>query len=138
MLRLLLAALLVVSAVSVTVPASASNDDPLFVNLISDEGHRVTMALTFSKGQQERGHPITVWLNDKAVLVASKKEQATYAAQQAMLAELMAKGAQVIICPLCMKHYGVSETDLIDGTKVGNPELTGNALFRDDTQTLTW
>jgi intracellular sulfur oxidation DsrE/DsrF family protein len=95
------------------------------------------MALKFSQGQQERGHPITVWLNDKAVLVASK-DDATFAPQRALLAELMAKGAEVIICPFCMQHYGMAETALMEGVKVGNPDLTGAALFRDDTRTLTW
>lgn len=139
LLRPLLAALLVAGALVLQAPpAAAGPTDPLFVNLISEEAHRVTMALTFAKGQQQRGHPITVWLNDRAVLVGSSKQQAAFASQQAQLAELMANGAEVIVCPLCMRHYGVGEGELVAGAKVGNPEMTGNALFRDGTQTLTW
>jgi hypothetical protein len=37
-----------------------------------------------------------------------------------------------------MKKYGVKDSDLIDGVKIGSPELTGNALFKDNTQTLSW
>jgi hypothetical protein len=37
-----------------------------------------------------------------------------------------------------MKHYGVKAADLLPGLKVGNPELTGSLLFKDDTRTLTW
>jgi hypothetical protein len=37
-----------------------------------------------------------------------------------------------------MKHYGVADTDLIEGAKVGNPDLTSSLLFKDDSQTLTW
>jgi intracellular sulfur oxidation DsrE/DsrF family protein len=55
-----------------------------------------------------------------------------------MLADLMGKGAVVMICPMCMKQYGVNESDLLPGLKVGNPELTGAALFKDNTKTLTW
>jgi len=39
---------------------------------------------------------------------------------------------------MCMKHYGVKEADLLPGIKVGNPEVTGGALFKDNTKTLTW
>ena len=44
----------------------------------------------------------------------------------------------MLICPVCMKHYGVKETDLMEGIKVGNPDATGAALFREGTKTLTW
>jgi sulfur relay (sulfurtransferase) complex TusBCD TusD component (DsrE family) len=132
----LLAVLALVAGLAAA-PARAENS-PLFVNLTSDDGHRVTMALSFSKGQLERGHPLTVWLNDKAVLVGAEENAEDFADQQTMLKELMAAGAVVIACPLCMKHYGVEEGDLLDGVKVGNPELTGDALFKDATQTLTW
>jgi len=37
-----------------------------------------------------------------------------------------------------MQHYGVAATDLLPGLKTGNPELTGSALFADNTETLTW
>ena len=81
---------------------------------------------------------MTVFLNDRGVYLGSKAKAEPFAEQQKALAELMGKGAVVIVCPLCMKHYGVAQTDLIPGAQVGNPELTGNALFRDDTRTLTW
>ena len=47
-------------------------------------------------------------------------------------------GTNILVCPMCMKHYGVNEADLLPGLKVGNPELTGNALFADNTKTMTW
>jgi hypothetical protein len=37
-----------------------------------------------------------------------------------------------------MEHYGIETGDLIEGANVGNPDLTGAALFKDDTRTLTW
>ena len=36
-----------------------------------------------------------------------------------------------------MKHYGVMEADLLRGSKVGNPEMTGGALLNDGTRTMT-
>ena len=58
--------------------------------------------------------------------------------QQEVLAELISKGATVIICPMCMKHYGVQESDLLPGLQIGAPEVTGGALFKGNTKTLTW
>lgn len=134
--HLLLALTLCISAIAT--PAFAGDTDPLFVNLTSDDPHRANMAITFGGNQHERGHPLTIFLNDKGVLIGSKASSAKFADHQKALAELMDKGAAVIICPMCMKHYGVKESDLLPGLKVGKPEITGAALFKDNTKTLTW
>jgi len=119
-------------------PALAGDTDPLFVNLTSNDSHRANMAITFGAKQSERGHPLTIFLNDKAVLIGSKTNAGKFAEHQKALADLMGKGATILICPMCMKHYGVKEADLLPGLKIGNPELTGGALFKDNTKTLTW
>jgi sulfur relay (sulfurtransferase) complex TusBCD TusD component (DsrE family) len=118
--------------------AFAGDTDPLFVNMTSDDAHRANMAITFGSNQHERGHPLTIFLNDRGVLVGSKANSDKYATQQKALVALVAKGATVLVCPMCMKHFGVSENDLLPGLKVGKPELTGGALFKDNTKTLTW
>lgn len=119
-------------------PAFAGDTDPLFVNLTTDNPHRVNMAISFGENQLKRGHPLTIFLNDKGVFLASKSRAAKFGSQQKMLGELLGKGAVVLVCPMCMKHYSVKESDLVPGLKVGNPELTGSALFKDKTKTLTW
>ena len=134
--RLLLSMALL--ACMVGTPAFAGGSDPLFVNLTTDDSHRASMAITFGQNQLERGHPLTIFLNDKGVLIGSKSNAAKFPSQQKAIGELMNKGAVVLICPMCMKHYGVKEADLLPGLKVGNPELTGAALFKDNTRTLTW
>lgn len=96
------------------------------------------MALSFSQNQLQRGNPVTVFFNDQGVVVLSKKNAKAFAEHQKLISDLMRKGAQVLACPMCMKHYGVDRADLLDGVKVGNPELTGAALFKDNTKTLTW
>jgi sulfur relay (sulfurtransferase) complex TusBCD TusD component (DsrE family) len=133
----LVAPLFVISAVF-AIPALAGEKDPLFVNMTADQQHRSTMAIQFSKSQFERGHPVTIFLNDKGVLVVSKTNARIYKEQQSALAEIIKQGGVVLVCPMCMKKYGVKESDLIDGAKIGSPDITGNALFKDNTQTLSW
>lgn len=123
---------------SFAMPSAAEAKDPLFINLTSDDPHRANMAITFGANQSGRGHPLTIFLNDKGVLVGAKANASRYGEQQKKLADLMARGATVLVCPMCMKHYGVAEADLLAGAKTASPEATGAALFRDGTRTLTW
>lgn len=119
-------------------PAMAGERDPLFVNMTTDDPHRANMAIVFGKAQMERGHPLTIFLNDKGVFVGSKAHAEKYGEHQKVLSELIGKGATVIACPMCMKHYAIESTDLLTGIQVGKPELTGGALFKDDTKTMSW
>jgi predicted peroxiredoxin len=135
LMRKMFAALVLLGCLA-TMPAAADTRS-LFVNMTSEDAHRADMAMVFSKAMLERGHPVTLWLNDKAVLLASR-QQTEKAPQQKMLSELMGKGVKVIACPMCMKHFGVVEGDLIDGVVIGNPDLTSSLLFKENTQTLTW
>jgi sulfur relay (sulfurtransferase) complex TusBCD TusD component (DsrE family) len=84
------------------------------------------------------GHPLSVFLSDKGVYLGVKSGVAKYPEQQKMLAEIIAKGGTVIMCPLCLKHYGFTEEDLLPGIKMGGAKVTGEALFKDNTKTMTW
>lgn len=121
-----------------SLPALAGDADPLFINLTTADPHRARMAVVFGEKQFERGHALTLFLNDRGVLLASRKHAARYPQQQALLRKLLDQGATVLICPMCMAHYQVAEANLLPGVQIGNPELTGNALFKDHTRTLTW
>jgi sulfur relay (sulfurtransferase) complex TusBCD TusD component (DsrE family) len=118
--------------------ALAGNTDPLFINLTSENSHRSLMAIGFGRAQQERGHEITIFLNDTGVKLASKRYAASYKKQQALLRKIVADSGKVIVCPTCMSHYGVSDDDLITGLKKGNPDMTGAQLFKDHTKTMAW
>jgi intracellular sulfur oxidation DsrE/DsrF family protein len=104
----------------------------------TDDAYRSDLAIKVSKHMFEHGHPLTIFFNDRGILVISKANGEKFKEQQAALLELAKAGATLIACPYCMKHYDVKESDLLDGTKVGNPQLTGEALFRDNTKTLSW
>jgi predicted peroxiredoxin len=134
-LALLAFALLAVVAAR---PASAGEQGSLFVNMTTDDPHRATMAFAFSKAQMALGHPVTIWLNDRGVFVGDLGSAGKLSEPQGMLKELMMKGAEVIACPMCMKHYGIGDTSVLSGIKLGNPEMTGAALFKDDAKTLSW
>jgi sulfur relay (sulfurtransferase) complex TusBCD TusD component (DsrE family) len=119
-------------------PAYAASSDPLFINLTTDDQHRANMALQFGLSQLQRGHALTLYMNDRNVMIASKPFLPKFTEQQHLLREAIDKGATVLVCPMCMAHYGVREGDLVSGARVSNPELAEAALFKDQTKTLSW
>ena len=126
----------VLAALSLAVIAGAN--DPLFINLSTDELHRSTMAINFGKHHSANGHPLTIFLNDKAVMLGVKAGAAKFSDQQQALSEVIASGALVIMCPMCLKQAGYAEVDLLPGVKMGSPKMTGDALFKDGTKTMSW
>ncbi len=131
-----LAILATLAALSLS--AYAGPNDPLFINLSTDEMHRSTMAINFGKHHSANGHPLTIFLNDKAVMLGIKAGSTKFADQQQALTEVISSGALVIMCPMCLKQAGYTEADLIAGVKLGSPKVTGDALFKDGTKTMSW
>ncbi len=131
-----LAVLATLAALSLS--AYAGPNDPLFINLSTDEMHRSTMAINFGKHHSANGHPLSIFLNDKGVILGVKAGSEKYAAQQKELSEIIARGGLVIMCPMCLKQAGYTEADLIAGVKLGSPKVTGDALFKDGTKTMSW
>lgn len=134
--RLTLALAMLIGAV--VSPAWADDTDPLFINLTTDDAHRASMGLTFGLHQQQNGHPVTIFLNDRGVLLGSRARADQYAELQRTLDELMKNGATVLVVALSMKHHRVREDELLPGLKVSNRKLSGDALFKDNTKSLTW
>jgi len=118
--------------------AIAGDTDPLFVNMTTDDAYRSTLAITVASRMFERGHPLTIFFNDRGILVTSRTNGEQFKEQQSMLTALAKAGVTLLACPNCMKHYGIEESDLLEGIKVGNAVITGDALFQDDTKTLSW
>jgi len=134
----LLKALFISSLAALSLSAIAGPNDPLFINLSTDELNRSTMAINFGKHHSASGHPLTIFLNDRAVILGVKAGASKYPEQQQALAEVISAGALVIMCPMCLKQAGYTESDLISGVKLGGPKITGEALFRDGTKTMSW
>lgn len=138
-MRQIVSAALALMLLALASPITAFAGDPLFVNMTTDEPHRAKMAIHFARKQQERDHPVTVFLNDKGVLVGAKANAEKFKEHHTLLNEIMQAGGNVVACPMCMEHYGVEKEGLLHGIRMGNPELTGKLLFDDDdTKTLTW
>ena len=116
----------------------AGPNDLLFASLTTDEPHRARMALSFEKHHFDNGHPLNIFLSDKGVFIGVKSGAGKYAEQQTLLIEIMEAGGQVIMCPMCLRHYGFTESDLLPGIKMGSPKVTGDALFKDGTKTMSW
>ena len=136
-IKTLKSAVIVVLA-TLSLSAFAGANDPLFINLSTDELHRSTMAINFGKHHSANGHPLTIFLNDKAVMLGVKAGSSKFADQQQALSEVISSGALVIMCPMCLKQAGFTEADLISGVKLGSPKVTGDALFKDGTKTMSW
>lgn len=116
----------------------AGPNDPLFINLSTEESSRALMAINFGKHHSASGHPLTIFLNDKAVMMGVKAGATKFADQQQALSEVISAGALVIMCPMCLKQAGYAEADLLSGVKLGGPRMTGEALFKDGTKTMSW
>ena len=123
---------------TLSLSAFAGANDPLFINLSTDEMHRSTMAINFGKHHSANGHPLSIFLNDKAVILGVKAGSNKFSDQQQALTEVITSGALVIMCPMCLKQAGYAESDLIAGVRLGSPKVTGDALFKDGTKTMSW
>ncbi|MDP3286841.1 MAG: DsrE family protein [Methyloversatilis sp.] len=118
--------------------AQAAEPPSLFLNLTTDNSQRSETGLIFARDQMARGHALTVLLNDQAVRMGSSTNLRNFVNQQKLLRELMGKGAVVLVCRVCMRHYGVTEASLMQGMQLDDPQRVGEALFRDNTRSLTW
>jgi len=87
-------------------------------------GTKPTAPAETFRSQPQEELPNVIFLNHSAVLIASKKNNEKYRAHQARLIDMLNKGVTVLVCPDCMKQYGIQPSDLIDGVQVGKPRQT--------------
>jgi sulfur relay (sulfurtransferase) complex TusBCD TusD component (DsrE family) len=107
-----------VCAISCFRPAIGADKNYLLINLTSYNTPEAQTAIDYSKAELKRGRPVVIFLNDRGVLVASRANAEKFKEQQQHLNELMKNGATVLICPHCMKLYGVVESDLLTGIQI--------------------
>jgi len=136
----LLLGLVPISAAIAAKPAMASggNAAPLFINLTTDDPHRVEMALAVAASARQRDHGVTIFLNDRGVFVGSTRHADRFAAQQRAVAQLLQQSTKVLICPMCMAHHGITTQEVLSGLVIGHGDHLEAALFADGVRTLSW
>ncbi|RDH85528.1 MAG: DsrE/DsrF-like family protein [endosymbiont of Escarpia spicata] len=115
----------------------------LYINLTEIDKGPAGHAMHFAGKMMKRGHPVTLFLNKGAVLFASKsaphgKFPMAGKTVPEMMQGLIKNGAVVIVCKMCAKMHGIEASDLIDGTKLGNPDLVSEFLFDPKYKAISW
>ncbi len=128
---------------STTAPLFADEQKTIFYNVTTDEAWAAGMALGQASGALKAGYKVVVFLNVRAVFIASKSfttdtNGVVGESLQDMLKGMMEKGAQVIICPMCMKKAGIAEQDLVEGVIKGGADVTLKAMTADDTVVISF
>lgn len=126
----------VVAVVMLSAVGAAQGKQSVFVNLTSDEGQRVTMALNFSNSLLKDGQDVTIFLNVDGVRLGSAKV-AGLSAQRTELQAFMKAGGKVIVCMHCMQMRGVTQADLIPGLTTGG-EGQGRQAFLASTRQISY
>lgn len=137
-------AAIAVLAASLITPAMAEEDKrSFFYNITTDDTWAAGMAAGQANKALEAGHDVVLFLNVRAVYLASTaRQQDTFAAAgqtpQELLQAAMDKGGRVIICPMCMRQAGMTMDDVIEGVERGGPDVTFKALDDPNTVVLSY
>jgi predicted peroxiredoxin len=138
-----LAAIAVLAASLITPAMAEEGKRSFFYNITTDDTWAAGMAAGQANKALEAGHDVVLFLNVRAVYLASTaRQQDTFAAAgqtpQELLQAAMDKGGRVIICPMCMRQAGMTMDDVIEGVERGGPDVTFKALDDPDTVVLSY
>jgi predicted peroxiredoxin len=139
------AALLAISLIlgGAATPVAADTQKTIFYNLTTDEAWAAGMAVGQATKALESGYQVVIFLNVRAVLLASKTFVSDTNGQvgmsiQEQIKGAMSKGAQVIICPMCLAKVGMTMDDVIEGVVKGGPDTTLKAMTADGTVVISY
>lgn len=117
----------------------------LFVNLTTDDTWGACKAISFAKKKSlDNGHKTVIWLNARGVYLADKRrvsESPNVFGDKSLTEALQAfvkAGGEVYACKICSKKAGLTQTDLLDGVKMGKEEIILPYIFSPDMKTLSW
>jgi predicted peroxiredoxin len=90
----------------------------------TDNPNRSTRAIHLATVAHREGKNVTLFLLDEAVYLAKKGlidhlRAATGDVADDLMTYLQANGVPVLVCTPCAKARGISESDLIDGARMG-------------------
>jgi predicted peroxiredoxin len=137
---------ILLAAMLLTTSAAVFADDDkktIFYNVTTEEAWAAGMALGQANKALESGYGVVIYLNVRGVFIASKTFKTDSNGMsgnslQDMLKAAMGKGAQVIICPMCMAKAGMTMDDLVDGVIEGKPDVTLPLMTDDDTTVISY
>ncbi|MGC1930113.1 MAG: DsrE family protein [Candidatus Nitrosopolaris sp.] len=104
--------------------------NPLVYHLTSDEPWRATVAISDANTMLKLGHNVTLWLSIEGVQIGVKHPH-QYLGLDLLtrnVTNFIANGGRVIICEVCLRIAGYSNSDIIDGAIIGKPEIISNLL----------
>lgn len=143
---LLVGACAAVLLVLTSLPTGAQDDSPkaLFINLTSDQMNRAAMALHLANLALTGEHmEVTIFLNVEGVFLADRNMPQLIHPNgktlHEMLCECIANGAQVYVCPMCMKNLGgLTTEDLLPGIIVADEANVWPRLYADNARVLSY
>jgi predicted peroxiredoxin len=141
-LRYSLAALVLLLA-GTAASVSADEQKTIFYNVTTDDAWAAGMALAQAGSALDAGYKVVIFLNVRGVFIADKSfatdlNGLSRKSLRDMLKAAMGKGAQAIICPMCMQKAGMSMDDLIEGVVKGGPDVTLKAMTADNTVVISY
>ncbi len=122
-----------------TTESIAAEPVELIINLTSDANQlpeSSLMALHFASKALENDLNVTVFMNVKGVLLASKTSSSLNVNNEnlhGLINQVMEQGGKVVACPMCMKVQGVDEGDLLPGIDVSSPGFMMDKLKENPT-----
>lgn len=107
---------------AITMPLSVfAAKEPIHINLATNDPAKVLMALDAGRQYAEKGYPIVIYLNDKAVFLGVVEVKGRATKVQEALQAAIANGAVVNICPSCLDAHGLLNRQLVQGVITGDP-----------------
>ncbi len=114
-------------------PSVSNEDATVLVSVTSDatqQPQSVDMAMKLAGFSLDEGRQVAMFFNVKGVNIPVSELPDSVAFQdnspiKMQIVDLIKRGVDVHVCPICMKALGVEESDLIEGAKV----TTRPALF---------
>lgn len=106
------------------------NKTKIVYHLSSDEPWRATIALLDSQTMLKMGFNVTLMLSIEGVQLGVKNPHQYLGLQPLTnnVSDFISKGGQVIICEICLKIAGYDNTDIINGSIIGDPKIMANLL----------
>jgi predicted peroxiredoxin len=115
---------------------SASNEIPIVLLSITSDANEnpqsIDMAMKLAGFSLDEGRKVVMFFNVKAVTIPVKNFSDDFAFQtndpiKSQLMDLIKRGVDVHVCPICMKALGVKDSDVLQGAKVTTrPSLFAN------------